>query len=65
VYLFESLETAAMAPLASPNAPPCGQFFEGAESEIPPALYLFPIVLAVMVLPLVDIAVNLAARFRR
>ena len=54
-----------MAPLASPNAPPCGQFFEGAESEIPPALYLFPIVLAVMVLPLVDIAVNLAARFRR
>jgi hypothetical protein len=48
-----------------PNGLPVNQFFEGATPDTPPALFIVPIVLALVFLPLIDLASGLAARFHR
>jgi len=48
-----------------PNGLPVSQFFEGARPETPPALFILPIMLAVVFLPLIDLASGLAARLHR
>jgi len=48
-----------------PNGLPVNQFFEGARPDTPPALFILPIVLAVVFLPLIDLVAGVGARFRR
>jgi hypothetical protein len=48
-----------------PDVLPVSQFFEGAKPETPPMLFIVPIVLAVLFLPLIDLVTGLAARFHR
>jgi hypothetical protein len=40
------------------------QFFEGAETETPTVLFLAPIILAVLFLPVIDFAARFVARIR-
>jgi hypothetical protein len=48
-----------------PDVLPVSQFFEGASSETPPALFVVPILLAVLFLSLIDVIAGAAALFRR
>ena len=48
-----------------PDGLPANQFFEGAAPDTPPALFLAPIVLAVLFLSLIDVTAGAAARLRR
>jgi len=48
-----------------PNDLPVSQFFERAGADTPPALFILPIMLALLFLPLIDFFAGVPARFRR
>jgi hypothetical protein len=48
-----------------PDVLPVSQFFEGARPQTAPALFIVPIVLAVIFLPLIDLVGGAATLFRR
>ena len=47
-----------------PNGLPVSQFFEGATPDTPPALFVVPIVLALLFLSVVDVVAGAATLFR-
>jgi hypothetical protein len=48
-----------------PDGLPVSQFFEGATPDTPPALFVAPIMLALLFLSLIDVVAGAAALFRR
>ena len=45
-----------------PNGLPVSQFFEGAGADTPPVLFIIPIFLTLLFLPVIDVMVGLRAR---